>query len=119
MHNYLLCILQNNVWAAKDPSLSDSLFTYPCPAGYCQCQLAKKTACIYSFENNEPDMQCACGRKGEFQHKIFFVNSLYNPYTGILCDECSNSSHGVSVLLNHCVTCHDAFSILIPALSEY
>ena len=39
-------------------------------------------------------------------------------YTGILCGECSNSQFGVSVLLNRCVTCHNAFGLLILVLSK-
>ena len=38
--------------------------------------------------------------------------------TGVLCGECNNSSYGVTALLNRCVTCHDAMSILIALLSE-
>ena len=37
---------------------------------------------------------------------------------GVLCEECNNSSYGVTALLNRCVTCHDAMSILIALLSE-
>ena len=37
---------------------------------------------------------------------------------GVMCGECSNSSYGVSALLNNCVNCHDASGLLIVFLSE-
>jgi len=36
---------------------------------------------------------------------------------GVLCGNCRNG-YGVNVLLNKCVTCHDAAGILIAVLSE-
>ena len=47
----------------------DSLFVYPCPPGYCRCELgieSKERICIHSYNHEEPDGQCACGRKGQF-----------------------------------------------------
>ena len=40
------------------------------------------------------------------------------PMTGILCGECGDGK-GVSVLLNDCVSCHDAQGLLILGLSKF
>lgn len=37
--------------------------------------------------------------------------------TGVLCGECE-INYGVSALLDNCVTCSDAFGLLIAVLSE-
>ena len=55
------------MWAAKDKKQPDSLFVYECPAGYCRCGLSTQSGdaeCVHSFKGDEPDDQCACGRKG-------------------------------------------------------
>ena len=43
--------------------------------------------------------------------------SLQYDCAGVLCGSCRNG-YGVSVLLNKCVTCHDASGILIAVLGE-
>ena len=42
---------------------------------------------------------------------------LYHNCAGVLCGDCRNG-YGVSVLLNKCVTCHDASGLLIVVLSK-
>ena len=51
-------------------------------------------------------------------HNYKIVGSHPYHMAGVLCGSCRNG-YGVSVLLNKCVTCHDASGMLIAVLSEY
>lgn len=59
---------EGNLWASKDGTQEDLLFVYPCPAGYCRCELSSAESldvmCVRQFNHNDPDDQCACGRQG-------------------------------------------------------
>ena len=40
---------------------------YTCPAGYCSCKhdsVISNSTCIYSYSHTDPDLQCACDRRG-------------------------------------------------------
>ena len=57
----------------------------------------------------------------QYMYCLQLIRSVCNSVTlsaGVLCGNCRNG-YGVSVLLNKCVTCHDASGILIVVLSEY
>jgi hypothetical protein len=56
------------------------------------------STCIYSYSHTDPDLQCACDRRG------------------ILCGECRGEREGVSALLNNCVSCPKASGLVILAL---
>ena len=49
--------------------------------------------------------------------ELYHCQILYYDCAGVLCGNCRDG-YGVSVLLNKCVTCHDASGILIVVLSE-
>ena len=95
-------ILQPHTWSvfATNPDGTLTLMTHLCPDGY--CNLLHNTSygeMTYSsmFVYTKPNLQCQCNR------------------SGILCGTCPEG-HGVSALLERCVTCSDANAILIPLL---
>jgi hypothetical protein len=94
-------LIEMGYWGILDYESDDNLFLYPCPSGYCRCELRDmggNTQCIDTFNSESgSDNQCSCDRRGE------------------LCGECRDGK-GVSALLNKCTTCSDASSLLILAL---
>ena len=96
---------------------------YSCPPGYCQCFLNTSVGtsrCASVYRNSDPDQQCVCDRKGKLTYLSYWVSYQGDTYiaAGYLCGECGNG-RGVSALLNNCVTCSDAFSLLIPILGKH
>ena len=56
-------------WGALDHGSEDNLFLYPCPSGYCRCELRDmggNIQCINTFNSSESgsDDQCSFDRKG-------------------------------------------------------
>ena len=63
-----VCVLvQTGYWGTLSTSSRDRLFLYPCPSGYCRCEMREMggaTDCINVFNSTDPDSQCSCDRKG-------------------------------------------------------
>ncbi len=95
-------ILSPHIWSTVDtnPDGTLSLQSYSCPLDYCQpihmTNFGRKTYASV-FNQRDPDLQCICNR------------------SGILCGKCPNG-FGVSALLNHCVSCTNAYSVLVVIL---
>ena len=121
----LLRVLLNQTgqWGVRVAGAVPNLHFYPCPPGYCQCFLNTSvgvSSCVYVYRNSDPDQQCACGRSGEWGLGIISTCTalMHIIAAGYLCGECSNGS-GVSALVNRCVSCSDASSLLIPVMGRY
>ena len=118
---------QTGYWGTLGES-EDRLFLYPCPPGYCRCEMrvmGSSTDCISVFDSTASgsDSQCNCDRQGIYMYVcvcIIWANGykiLSILYTGELCGKCRGGK-GVSVLLNKCTTCSDASSLLIITMGE-
>ena len=95
-------ILQPNIWTQLLENSDGSItpLGYRCPTGY--CSLIHNTTIGEStygtlFNFSQPDLQCSCNR------------------TGILCGGCPEG-FGYSTLQNQCVTCSNAYALLLILL---
>ena len=60
-------------WGILDYESDDNLFLYPCPSGYCRCELRDmggNTQCIDTFNSESgSDNQCSCDRRGSMKSR--------------------------------------------------
>ena len=105
--------------------MADSLTTYQCPSQYCRCiftTISGLNRCKFIYEDSDPDSQCNCDREGDDKQYLLTIYSIHiQPCIisslGVLCGDCKDGA-GVSALLNQCVSCNDAYGLLIAALSK-
>ena len=73
----IFVIFQRTLWAAMDKSAEDTLFTYPCPMGYCECMEQENgSSCYYSYDSNDPNNQCSSKRKGMSGNATYIISVM-------------------------------------------